>query len=38
MALEAEDGIYIVAEKLAKDVAEKCGFPDAKTIARFPGG
>ena len=37
MALEAQDGIYIVAEKLAKDVAEKCGFPDAKTIARFPG-
>jgi isoleucyl-tRNA synthetase len=38
VALEAEDGIYIVAEKLAKDVAEKCGFPDAKAIARFPGG
>ena len=37
VALEAEDGIYIVAEKLAKDVAEKCGFPDAKAIARFPG-
>jgi isoleucyl-tRNA synthetase len=37
VALEAEDGIYIVAEKLAKTVAEKCGFPDAKTVARFPG-
>jgi len=37
VALEAQDGIYIVAEKLAKSVAEKCGFPDAKTIARFPG-
>ena len=37
VALEAEDGIYIVAEKLAKDVAEKCAFPDAKAIAHFPG-
>jgi len=37
VALEAPDGIYIVAEKLAKDVAEKAGFSDAKTIARFPG-
>ncbi|MCU1271307.1 MAG: Isoleucyl-tRNA synthetase [Acidobacteriaceae bacterium] len=37
VALEAPDGIYIVAEKLAKAVAEKAGFPDAKTIARFPG-
>ena len=37
VALEAQDAIYIVAEKLAKAVAEKAGFPDAKTIARFPG-
>jgi isoleucyl-tRNA synthetase len=37
VALEAQDGIYIVAEKLAKTVAEKAGFPDANTIARFPG-
>ena len=37
VALEGQDGIYIVAEKLAKTVAEKAGFPDAKTIARFPG-
>jgi isoleucyl-tRNA synthetase len=37
VALEAQDGIYIVAEKLAKAVAEKAGFADAKTIARFPG-
>jgi isoleucyl-tRNA synthetase len=37
VALEAADAIYIVAEKLAKDVAAKCGFPDALTIARFPG-
>jgi isoleucyl-tRNA synthetase len=37
VALEAQDGIYIVAEKLAKTVAEKAGFPEAKAIARFPG-
>jgi isoleucyl-tRNA synthetase len=37
VALEGQDGIYIVAEKLAKDVAAKCGFPDAKLITRFPG-
>ena len=37
VALEAKDGIYIVAEKLSKDVAAKCGFPDAPAVARFPG-
>ncbi|PYV60843.1 MAG: isoleucine--tRNA ligase [Acidobacteria bacterium] len=37
VALEAQDAIYIVAEKLAKSVAEKCGFPDATAIAHFPG-
>ena len=37
VALEAQDAIYIVAEKLSKSVAEKCGFPDAQAIARFPG-
>ncbi|HZP16906.1 MAG TPA: class I tRNA ligase family protein, partial [Terriglobales bacterium] len=37
VALEAADGIYIVAEKLSNSVAEKCGFPDAKVAARFPG-
>jgi isoleucyl-tRNA synthetase len=37
VALEAKDAIYIVAEKLAKEVAEKCGFTDAKAVARFPG-
>ena len=37
VALEAKDGIYIVAEKLSKDVASKCGFSDAPVIARFPG-
>ena len=37
VALEANDGIYIVASKLSKTVAEKCGFPDAKPVAHFPG-
>src|SRR5215813_3229685 len=37
VALEANDAIYIIAEKLAKSVAEKCAFPDARKIARFPG-
>jgi isoleucyl-tRNA synthetase len=37
VAFEASDAIYIVAEKLAKDVAAKCGFPDAPPIAHFPG-
>jgi len=37
VALETEDAIYIVGEKLAHTVAEKCGFLGAKTIARFPG-
>jgi isoleucyl-tRNA synthetase len=37
VALEASDAIYMVAEKLAQQAAEKCGFPEAKTIARFPG-
>ena len=37
VALETDKDIYIVAEKLAKDVAEKCGFPDAKPVARFLG-
>ena len=37
VALEAERDIYIVAEKLAQATAEKCGFADAKPVARFPG-
>ncbi len=37
VALEANDGIYIVASKLSKTVAEKCGFPDATPVAHFPG-
>jgi len=37
VALEAADGVYIVAEKLAKVTAEHCGLKDPKTVARFPG-
>jgi isoleucyl-tRNA synthetase len=37
VALETDNEIFIVAERLAKTTAEKCGFPDAKAIAHFPG-
>ena len=37
VALDAGDAIYILAEKLAAVTAEKCGFKDARTIARFKG-
>ncbi len=37
VALETADAIYVVAQKLAKDVAAKCGFLDAPAIAHFPG-
>jgi len=37
VALDAGDTIYIVAEKLAPVTAEKCGFNDARPIAKFKG-
>ena len=37
VALETDNEIFIVAERLAKTTAEKCGFPDAKAITHFPG-
>ena len=37
MALESDGQVYIVAESLAKSVAEAVGFKDAKEIARFAG-
>jgi isoleucyl-tRNA synthetase len=37
LALEAADGIYIVAEKLAKDAAQTSGLGETKIVARFPG-
>jgi isoleucyl-tRNA synthetase len=37
VAVTTNDGIYIVAEKLLKETAEKCGFTELDVIARFPG-
>jgi isoleucyl-tRNA synthetase len=37
VALEAGGEVYIVASKLASDVAEKCGLSDPKALAHFPG-
>ena len=37
VALESGGEVYIVASKLAKDVAEKCGLADVRELAHFPG-
>jgi len=37
VGLESGGEVYIVAAKLAKDVAEKCNLADAREIAHFPG-
>ncbi|HVI08228.1 MAG TPA: isoleucine--tRNA ligase [Candidatus Binatia bacterium] len=37
VGLESGGEVYIVAAKLAKDVAEKCGFENPKELAHFPG-
>jgi len=37
VALESRGEVYIVAAKLAKDVAEKCNIPDPRELAYFPG-
>jgi isoleucyl-tRNA synthetase len=37
VGLESGDEVYIVAAKLARDVAEKCNLADAREIAHFPG-
>jgi isoleucyl-tRNA synthetase len=37
VALESGGEVYIVASKLAKDVAEKCNLADARELAYFPG-
>jgi isoleucyl-tRNA synthetase len=37
VALETPQEIYIVAEKLAREVSERCGFPGAPAVARFLG-
>ncbi len=37
VALESGGEAYIVASKLAKDAAEKCGLADPRPLAHFPG-
>jgi len=37
VALESGGEVFIVATKLAKDVAEKCGLANARELAHFPG-
>ncbi len=37
VVLESGDELFIVAEKLAKQTAEKCGLAAAKEVASFPG-
>jgi isoleucyl-tRNA synthetase len=37
VGVESGGEVYIVAAKLAKDVAEKCNLADAREIAHFPG-
>jgi len=37
VALESGGEVYIVASKLAQDVAEKCGLANARELAHFPG-
>ena len=37
VAVEAEKDIFIVAERLSRATAEKCGFNPENVVARFPG-
>jgi isoleucyl-tRNA synthetase len=37
VAIESEGEAYIVASKLAKDAAEKCGLANPRELAHFPG-
>jgi isoleucyl-tRNA synthetase len=37
VALESGGEVYVVASKLAKDVADKCGLSEARELAHFPG-
>jgi isoleucyl-tRNA synthetase len=37
VALESSGEVYVVASKLAKDTAEKCGLADPRELAHFPG-
>ncbi|MGB9071776.1 MAG: isoleucine--tRNA ligase [Terriglobales bacterium] len=37
VALESGSEVYVVASKLAKDAAEKCGLADPRELVHFPG-
>jgi isoleucyl-tRNA synthetase len=37
VALESGGDVYVVAAKLASDVAEKCGLANVRELAHFPG-
>jgi isoleucyl-tRNA synthetase len=37
VALASDGEVYVVASKLAKDVAEKCNLTDPRELAHFPG-
>jgi isoleucyl-tRNA synthetase len=37
VAVKADGEVYIVASKLAKETAEKCGFVNPRELAHFPG-
>jgi isoleucyl-tRNA synthetase len=37
VALESGAEVYIVASKLAKDATDKCGLPNPRELAHFPG-
>jgi isoleucyl-tRNA synthetase len=37
VALESGGEVYIVASKLAREVAQKCGLGETRELARFPG-
>ncbi len=37
VAVESRGDVYIVARELLKATAEKCGWPDPKIVASFPG-
>jgi isoleucyl-tRNA synthetase len=37
VALESGGDVFVVAEKLAGDVAEKCGLENVRELAHFPG-
>ncbi|PYV56020.1 MAG: isoleucine--tRNA ligase [Acidobacteria bacterium] len=37
VALQSGQDVYLIGARLAAEVIQKCGFQDAKEVARFPG-